>query len=92
MGTIIKNTWYNVKISKLFGVTVDYLLNDEYKSDNDVPKIKEVKNNNIRQLMIILVTLEIMNLIFMHATAIILQNTFWGILSYLPFVAIVGFF
>lgn len=34
-----------LQISKLFGVTTDYLLHDEYESDNDLPKIKE--NNQI---------------------------------------------
>ena len=32
-----------LQLSKLFGVTTDYLLNDEYESDNDLPKVKEVK-------------------------------------------------
>ena len=37
-----------VEISKLFGVTADYLLNDTYQSDNDVPVVAEVKKvNNI---------------------------------------------
>ena len=31
-----------VEISKLFGVTTDYLLNDEYKSDLDVPAVKSI--------------------------------------------------
>ena len=31
-----------VEICKLFGVTSDYLLNDEYKSDLDVPAVKSV--------------------------------------------------
>ena len=31
-----------VEISKLFGVTTDYLLHDEYKSDLDVPAVKSV--------------------------------------------------
>lgn len=30
-----------LQISKLFGVTADYLLNDDYESDNDLPKVKE---------------------------------------------------
>ncbi len=30
-----------LQISKLFNVTADYLLNDDYESDNDLPKIKE---------------------------------------------------
>jgi len=32
-----------LQLSKLFGVTSDYLLNDEYESDYDVPVVKETK-------------------------------------------------
>lgn len=32
-----------LQLSKLFGVTADYLLNDEYESDYDVPVVKETK-------------------------------------------------
>ena len=35
-----------VEISKLFGVTTDYLLNDSYQSDDDIPTIVEVKKIN----------------------------------------------
>ncbi len=35
-----------VEISKLFGVTTDYLLNDDYKSDDDIPVIAEAKKVN----------------------------------------------
>ena len=41
-----------LQLSKLFGVTTDYLLNDEYESDNDLPKIKEVKNDSFHQILI----------------------------------------
>ena len=34
-----------LQLSKLFGVTADYLLNDDYESDFDVPAIKETKQN-----------------------------------------------
>ena len=29
-----------LQISKLFGVSTDYLLNDDYESDNDIPAVK----------------------------------------------------
>jgi transcriptional regulator with XRE-family HTH domain len=32
-------------LSKLFGVTADYLLNDEYESDFDVPVVKQTKSD-----------------------------------------------
>ena len=79
-----------LQLSKLFGVTTDYLLNDEYESDNDIPKVKQVNSDGIHQIMIFMVTLEIMILIIQFMTTIILQNVFFGILSFIPFVAVIG--
>lgn len=81
-----------LQLSKLFGVTTDYLLNDEYESDNDLPKVKEIKTDVFRQIMIFMVTLEVMVLLIQFTTAIILQNEFFGVLSFLPFVAVIGGF
>ena len=79
-----------LQLSKLFDVTTDYLLNDDYQSDNDLPKIKEVQNDNLGQIMIYLVTLEVMILLMQFMTMFILQNVFFAFLSYLPFVAAIG--
>lgn len=35
-----------IEISKLFGVTTDYLLNDDYQSDDDIPAVAEAKKVN----------------------------------------------
>lgn len=79
-------------LSKIFGVTADYLLNDDYESDNDLPKVKEVKNDGFQQIMIFMVTLEVMILIIQFMTIVILQNIFFGVLSFVPFVAVIGGF
>lgn len=81
-----------LQLSKVFGVTTDYLLNDEYESDSDLPKIKELKSDGVHQIMIFLITLEIMTLIIQFMTTIILQNVFFGVLSFVPFVAMIGGF
>lgn len=81
-----------VEISKLFEVSTDYLLNDEYESDDDLPKVKEVRTNGIHQIMIYLITLEVMVLILQFVTTFILQNEFFAVLSFIPFVAAVGGF
>ena len=81
-----------LQLSKLFDVTTDYLLNDDYQSDNDLPKIKEVQNDNLGQIMIYLVTLEVMILLMQFMTMFILQNVFFAFLSFLPFVAAIGGF
>ncbi len=81
-----------LQLSKLFGVTTDYLLNDEYESDNDLPKVKQLNSDGIHQIMIFMVTLEVMILIIQFMSTIILQNAFFGILSFIPFVAVIGGF
>ena len=91
-GTAMPDANNILQLSKLFGVTTDYLLNDDYQSDNDLPQVKEVQNNNLGQIMIRLVTLEAMVLLIQFVTTIILQNGLWGLLSFLPFVATIGGF
>ena len=81
-----------LQLSKLFGVTTDYLLNDEYESDNDLPKVKQLNSDGIHQIMIFMVTLEVMILIIQFMSTIIFQNAFFGILSFIPFVAVIGGF
>jgi transcriptional regulator with XRE-family HTH domain len=81
-----------LQLSKLFGVTTDYLLNDDFESDNDLPKVKQLNSDGIHQIMIFMVTLEVMTLIIQFMTTVILQNVFFGILSFIPFVAIIGGF
>ena len=55
MGTAKPDVNNILQISKLFGVTTDYLLYDEYESDNDLPKIKE--NNQILQMNLTLLAI-----------------------------------
>ena len=81
-----------LQISKLFGVTADYLLNDDYDSDNDLPKVKKVREDHSRQILVYLVTLEVMVLIMQFMCVFILQNVFFGIMSFIPFVAEIGGF
>ena len=38
-GTALPDAQNILQISKLFGVSADYLLNDEYESDNDIPAV-----------------------------------------------------
>jgi len=41
LGESIPDTENVVQLSKIFGVSTDYLLNDEYDSDNDIPAVRE---------------------------------------------------
>lgn len=92
IGTAMPDTTNILQLSKLFNVTTDYLLNDEYQSDNDLPKVKEIKTDGVHQIMFFLITLEAMVLILQFMTVIILQNVFFGVLSFIPFVAMVSGF
>jgi transcriptional regulator with XRE-family HTH domain len=40
LGESVPDTENVVQLSKLFGVSADYLLNDDYESDNDIPAVK----------------------------------------------------
>ena len=81
-----------LQLSNLFGVTTDYLLKDAYDSDDDLPKVKQAQNDGIRLLMIAMLTLEVMSLILQFVATVILQNDFFGVCSFLPFVAVIGGF
>ena len=81
-----------LQLSKLFGVTADYLLNDEYESDNGFHKSKELNNDGIQQILIFMITLEVMILIIQFMATFILQNVFFAILSFIPFAAVIGGF
>lgn len=81
-----------LQLSKLFHVTTDYLLNDEFESDNDLPKVQQLNNDRIRQILIFMVTLEVMILIIQFLSTVILQNAFFGVLSFVPFAGVIGGF
>lgn len=42
-GTALPDAANVLEISKLFGVTADYILNDDYESDEDIAIVKETK-------------------------------------------------
>ena len=91
-GTAMPDALNILELSKLFNVSADYLLNDQYQSDNDLPKVKEISSNGLRQIMICLITAEVIDLILQFTSIIILQNSFFGFLSYLPFILCIGGF
>ena len=43
-GTALPDANNILQLSKLFNVTTDYLLNEDYSSDDDIPCVKEVHN------------------------------------------------
>lgn len=92
MGTAMPDAANILQLSKLFNVTTDYLLNDDYRNDNDLPKVKEVMADGVHRVMICLVTLEVMLLLVQFFTAIILNRLSWCFITFIPFVALIGAF
>lgn len=92
MGTAMPDASNILQLSKLFDVTTDYLLNDDYDSDEDLPKVKKVKSENLNQVMFYMIVIEVMILIIQFMSVFILQNAVFAFLSFVPFVAAVGGF
>ena len=86
-----------LQLSKLFGVTTDYLLNDDYESDHDVPVVKETENTakaeaNRQLAFIVLTGINVMILIYQLIACFILQNALFSLSgTILSIAAAVGF-
>ena len=50
-GTALPAAQNLLQISKLFGVSADYLLNDDYESDRDIPAVQTVTKENEELLL-----------------------------------------
>ncbi len=86
------DAWNLLQLSRLFGITADYLLNDDYKSDNDLPKVKEIQESNFKLASVYLTTLEIVILVVQILVAFVMQQPILTVLSIIPFILIVGGF
>jgi len=97
IGTAQPDTPNVLQLSKLFGVTTDYLLNDDYESDHDVPVVKETENTTKveanRQLAFIVLTgLNGMILIYQLIVCSVLQNAIFSLSgTMLSIATVVGF-
>lgn len=92
LGTAMPDAGNLKALSRLFGVTSDYLLNDDYRSDEDLPKVQALRSDQSTQILMYLVILEVMALLMQFMTVVILENVFFAVLSFLPFGAMVGGF
>jgi len=89
MGSAMPDASNLLQISKIFGVTTDYLLNEEYSSDNDIPGIKRAADNTKTLILSYFLILEVMNLLLQFMCVVILDNIFFSILSFIPFIAMI---
>ncbi|MEG2177230.1 MAG: helix-turn-helix transcriptional regulator [Oscillibacter sp.] len=92
MGSAMPDAANILQISKLFGVTTDYLLHDTWESGDDLPKIPVPREDGSRQLLIFLISLEGMLLLMQFMTTCLLQNVFFACLSFALFGALIGGF
>lgn len=93
-GSAMPNAANILQMSKLFGVSADYLLNDDYEEQqNKVSQSSaKEKEDNTQQILIMLITLEVMVLLIQFMCTFILQNVFFAGLSFILFVALIGGF
>lgn len=97
-GTAMPDANNLLQLSKLFRVTTDYLLNDgdqgndSDRSDGVLLQAKESRSAHLGQVMVYLLAMEVMAVLLQFITVVILQNVFFGFLSFVPFItAITGF-
>ena len=89
VGSALPDASNILQLSKLFNVTSDYLLNDDYVADADVPQIKSVRAESVKVAMAYFVVIEVMILILQFMTSFILKSPFFFILSCVPFAVLV---
>ncbi|MBE6008796.1 MAG: helix-turn-helix transcriptional regulator [Lachnospiraceae bacterium] len=92
MGSAMPDANNLMLLSKLFGISTDYLLNENYVSDNDIPKVREIRNDNTKIILYFLLVLEVMTLILQFMTVVILENIFFSLLSFIPFICVIAGF
>lgn len=92
LGSAMPDASNLLQLSDLFGVSTDYLLHEDYQSDQDLPKVQEVKKDQGKLIFVYLLAIEAMAFLIQFLTVVVLQSAFFGGLSSLLFLAIiVGF-
>lgn len=87
-GTAMPDAGNILQLSKLFGVTADYLLNDAYQNDADLPKVRALQGNRLTQIALCLIAVEAMALLLLFVTTFLLQNMVLAWVCFLPFIAV----
>ena len=88
-GTAMPDASNLLQLSRLFQVTTDYLLHDDYQSDEDLPRLKQTREDNVRQALQYLTVLEAMVVLMQFMTVVILESVFFGVLSTIPLLMVV---
>lgn len=82
-----------LQLSKLFCVSADYLLNEEYTCPQDIPRIQDAKQDQSKLILFFLIVLEVLYLPIQFLTVVIMRrNLFLCTLSFIPLLGLlVGF-
>ena len=81
-GTALPDANNILQLSKLFDVTADYLLNEDYDSDNDIPCVKEVqqaldiKKSHNQELLLVTFAISFLTAILWVVMAILFGEPF----------------
>ena len=81
-----------LRISRIAGVTADWLLDSESAPGENMASEADKAENDTNRIMIYLLTLEAMTLLIQFMCVFILQNIFFSFLSFVPFIAVIGGF
>ena len=78
-GSAMPDTENVVAISRLFGVSTDYLLHDDYAGDQDIPAVKDreaalKKRHSWEMVMMVLIGVQALSLFWQLAGSLIYQN------------------
>lgn len=92
VGTAMPDAGNILQLSRLFHVTSDYLLNDDYQSDDDLPIVQDKECDRVHQMMVLFIALEIISLTLPFTSIMILQSAGLSLISLIPFIAIIGGF
>ncbi|MFT4146553.1 MAG: helix-turn-helix transcriptional regulator [Mobilitalea sp.] len=94
MGTAQPDTPNVLQLSKLFGVTTDFLLNDDYEDDHDIPVVKKIETitkakANQQLAFIVLTGLNVMILIHQLIACFVIQNAIFSLAGTMSSITVV---
>ena len=96
-GSAMPDTENVVAISRLFSVSTDYLLHDDYAGDQDIPAVKDreaalKKRHNLEMAMMVLIGIQALSLFWQLAGSLIYQNHLIPLLGMTAhIITIIGF-
>lgn len=87
-GTAMPDAGNILQLSKLFDVTADYLLNDAYQNDADLPKVRALQGDYLTQIALCLIAVEASAFLLLFVATFLLQNMVLAWVCFLPFIAV----